>query len=61
MTIYAYDIRAIPPINMRKQKPRGTHCFEMTIPQLWDNEAVCSITLDCDSLTAGSDAEAGLF
>ncbi|KAF8486926.1 hypothetical protein DFH94DRAFT_678002 [Russula ochroleuca] len=51
----------MPPINTRKQKLKGTHCFEMTISRFWDNEAVCSITLDCNSLTTCSDAAAGHF
>ena len=33
----------------------------MTIPQVWDNEAGCSITLGYKSLTEGSDAAVGLF
>jgi hypothetical protein len=59
--LYVYDIRTMPPINTRKQKLKGTHCFEMTISRFWDNEAVCSITLDCNSLTTCSDAAAGHF
>jgi hypothetical protein len=50
----------MPPINSRKQKLKGTHCFEITIPQFWD-ETVCSITLESNSLTTGSDAATGLF
>jgi hypothetical protein len=33
----------------------------MTIPQVWDNEAGCSITLGYKSLTEGLDAAVGLF
>jgi hypothetical protein len=58
---YIYDIRAMPPINTRKQRLKGTHCFKMTIPQFWDNEAVCSITLDCNSLATGANTAPGLF
>jgi len=58
---YVYDVRAMPPINMRKQKLKGTHCFEISIPQFWDHETVCSITLESNSLTTGSDAATGLF
>jgi hypothetical protein len=28
---YVYDVRAMPPINIRKQKLKGTHCFEISI------------------------------
>jgi hypothetical protein len=59
--LYVYDIRAMPPIGSGKQKLKGTHCFEITIPQFWGNETVCSITLESNSLTAGSDAATGLF
>ena len=61
--LYVYDIRAMPPINMRKQKLKGTHCFEITIPRFWGNEpeTVYSITLESNSLTTGSDAAIGLF
>jgi hypothetical protein len=59
--LYVYDIRAMPPINTRKQKMKGTHCFEITVPQLWGNGTVCNITLESNSLTTGSDAATGLF
>jgi hypothetical protein len=59
--LYVYDIRAMPPITTRKQKLKGTHCFEITIPKFWDNETVYSITLESNSLTTGSDAATGLF
>jgi hypothetical protein len=59
--LYVYDIRAMPPITMRKQKLKGTHCFEITIPQFCDKGTVCSITLESNSLTTGSDAATGLF
>jgi hypothetical protein len=59
--LYVYDIRAMPPINTRKQKLKGTHCFEIMIPQFWGNGAVCNITLESNSLTTGSDAATGLF
>ena len=64
--IYVYDIRDMPPINAKKTKLKGTHCFEMPISQLWspEREPVCSIALDCNSLTTGVDSETavpGLF
>ena len=64
--IYVYDIRDMPPINGRKTKLKGTHCFEMPISQLWgpEHEPVCSIALDRNSLTPGVDsgtAVPGLF
>jgi hypothetical protein len=59
--LYVYDIRAMPPITTRKQKLKGTHCFEIAIPHFCDNETVCSITLESNSLTTGSDAATGLF
>jgi hypothetical protein len=58
--LYVYDIRAMPPINTSKQKLKGIHCFEITIRQFWD-ETVCSITLESNSLTTGTDAATGLF
>lgn len=51
----------MPPFNMKKQKLKGTHCFEITIPQFWDNKTVYSITLESNSLSTGSDAATGLF
>jgi hypothetical protein len=51
----------MPPINTRKQKLKGTHCFEITTPQFWGNGTVCNITLESNSLTTGSDAATGLF
>ena len=51
----------MPPFNLKKQKLKGTHCFEITIPQFWDNKTVYSITLESNSLTTGSDAATGLF
>src|SRR6266850_1343018 len=59
--LYLYDIRAMPPINARKQKLKGTHCFEISIPQSWGHEAVCNINLTCNSLTTGADAAVGPF
>jgi hypothetical protein len=64
--IYVYDVRAMPPINTKKTKLKGTHCFEMPIYQLWGHELdpVCSIALDCNSLITGVDSEMavpGLF
>jgi hypothetical protein len=65
-SIYVYDVRAMPPINTKRTKLKGTHCFEMPISQLWGHglEPVCSIALDCNSLTTGVDSETavpGLF
>lgn len=51
----------MPPITMRKQKLKGTHCFEIAISQFCDNETVCNITLESNSLTTGSDPAIGLF
>ncbi|KAI0269025.1 hypothetical protein BGY98DRAFT_1016644 [Russula aff. rugulosa BPL654] len=59
--LYVYDTRAMPPINTRKQKLKGTHCFEITTPQFWSNGTVCNITLESNSLTMGSDTATGLF
>jgi hypothetical protein len=64
--ICVYDVRAMPPFNTKRTKLKGTHCFEMPISQLWGHELepVCSIALDCNSLTAGVDSESavpGLF
>jgi len=56
-SIYVYDVRAMPPINTKRTKLKGTHCFEMPISQLWGHELepVCSIALDCNSLTTEVD------
>ena len=51
----------MPPINSGKQKLKGTHCFEITIPQFCGNGTVCNITLESNSLTTGSEAATGLF
>lgn len=64
--VYVYDVRAMPPINTKRRKLKGTHCFEMPIYQLWGHEfdPVCSIALDCNSFTTGVDSETavpGLF
>ena len=59
--LYVYDIRAMPPITTRKQKLKGTHCFEILIPQFCENETVWRITLESNSLTTGSDVATGLF
>jgi hypothetical protein len=60
--LYVYDIRAMPPMNTRKQRVKGTHSFEIPVSQLWGHERVCSITLDCNSLATGADtAPGGLF
>jgi hypothetical protein len=58
--LYVYDIRAMPPIRARKQKLKGTHCFETSILGLGD-EADCSIDLTCNSLATGGDAAVGSF
>jgi hypothetical protein len=54
-SIYVYDVRAMPPIKTKRTKLKGTHCFELPISQLWGHELepVCSIALDCNSLTTG--------
>jgi hypothetical protein len=59
--LYLYDIRAMPPINTRKQKLKGTHCFETSMPQSLGHETVCDINLTCNSLTTGADAAVGPF
>ena len=59
--LYLYDIRAMPPINARKQKLKGTHCFETSIPRSWGHGAVCNINLTCNSLTTGADTAVGPF
>ncbi|KAH9960328.1 hypothetical protein BC827DRAFT_410163 [Russula dissimulans] len=59
--LYVYDIRAMPPINMRKPKLKGTHCFEITLPRYWSFQAVCNINLACNSVATGTDATSGLF
>jgi hypothetical protein len=58
-SICVYDVRAMPPINTKKTRLKGTHCFEIPISQLWGHELepVCSIALDCNSLTTGVDSE----
>jgi hypothetical protein len=65
-SIYVYDVRAMPPVNTKRKRLKGTHCFEMPISQLWGRELepTCSIALDCNSLTTGVDSETevpGLF
>jgi len=59
--LYLYDIRAMPPINTREPRLKGTHCFEISLPQSWSSQAVCSINLACNSVAAGTDAASGLF
>jgi len=59
--LYLYDIRAMPPINTGKPKLKGTHCFEISLPQSWSFQAVCSINLACNSVATGTDAPLGLF
>ncbi|KAF8494827.1 hypothetical protein F5888DRAFT_604610 [Russula emetica] len=58
-SIYVYDVRAMPPINTKRTKLKGTHCFEMPISQLWGHELepVYSIALDCNSLSTGIDSD----
>lgn len=56
-----YDIRTMPPINTRKQKLKGTHCFETSIPHFLGNEADCSIDLTSNSLATGASAAVGSF
>jgi hypothetical protein len=59
--LYVYDIRAMPPINMRKQNLKGTHCFEISVPQSWGHEVHHTIDLTCNSLSTGSGATMGPF
>jgi hypothetical protein len=59
--LYVYDIRAMHPINMRKQNLKGTHCFEISVPQSWGHEAHHTIDLTCNSLAIGSGATMGPF
>ena len=52
----------MPPINVEKKRLKGTHCFELPISQIWchELEPVCSIALDCNSLTTGVDSETAM-
>ncbi|KAI9513471.1 hypothetical protein F5148DRAFT_7683 [Russula earlei] len=60
-SLYVYDVRAMPPINMKKPKLKGTHCFEITTPPLRILLAGCSIDLACNSVATGTDAAARIF
>lgn len=59
--LYVYDVRAMPPINTRKQKLRGTHCFETSVPQSLVHEAVCTVNITCNSIATGENAAVGRF
>ncbi|KAH9974184.1 hypothetical protein BJV74DRAFT_798906 [Russula compacta] len=60
-SLYVYDIRAMPPINLKKQKLKGTHCFEISIHRSGARQTLCSINLTCNSLPTGVDTASGLF
>lgn len=60
-SLYVYDIRAMPPINLKKQKLKGTHCFEISIHRSGARQTLCSINLTCNSLPTGADTTSGLF
>lgn len=59
--LYVYDIRAMPPINTRKKKLKGTHCFEISILQFWGNGTVCNIILESNSLATGIDVATDFY
>ncbi|KAI9454765.1 hypothetical protein BJY52DRAFT_1188741 [Lactarius psammicola] len=60
-SLYVYDIHAMPPMNSRRRKSKGTHCFEISVPRFLANHAACSIDLRCNSLAAGQDASPASF
>ncbi|KAI9434403.1 hypothetical protein H4582DRAFT_2177318 [Lactarius indigo] len=60
-SIYVYDTRAMPPMNSRRQKSKGTHCFEISMPRFLGSHAACSINLRCNSLSVGQDASPASF
>ncbi len=60
-SLYLYDTRAMPPMNSRRRKSKGTHCFEITVPRFLGNHTACSIELRCNSLAAGQDASPASF
>ncbi|KAH9052292.1 hypothetical protein EDB87DRAFT_535142 [Lactarius vividus] len=60
-SLYVYDTHAMPPMNSRRRKSKGTHCFEISMPKFLGNHAACSIALRCNSLSAGQDASPASF
>ena len=60
-SLYVYDIRSMPPINSRRQKSKGTHCFEISVPRFFGNHAPCALDLRCNSLAAGQDESPAPF
>ncbi len=60
-SLYVYDIRDMPPINSRRRKSKGTHCFEIAVSRSLGNLAASSIDLRCNSLVAGQHASPASF
>lgn len=60
-SLYVYDIHAMPPMNSGRQKSKGTHCFELSVPRFLGNHSACSIDLRCNSLAAGQAASPASF
>ncbi|KAI0291373.1 hypothetical protein B0F90DRAFT_1823909 [Multifurca ochricompacta] len=57
-SLYMYDILSMPPINTRQRKLKGTHCFEISLPQFCRDQVVYNIDLRCNSVVTGIDATA---
>ncbi|KAH8982861.1 hypothetical protein EDB86DRAFT_2834202 [Lactarius hatsudake] len=60
-SLYVYDARAMPPMNSRRRKSKGTHCFEISMPRFLGNHVTCGIDLRCNSLSAGQDESPASF
>ena len=52
-SLYVYDIRSMPPMNSKRPKSKGTHCFDIPVAKFLDNHSECSLDLRCNSLSAG--------
>ncbi|KAN0138766.1 hypothetical protein V8E53_003154 [Lactarius tabidus] len=52
-SLYVYDIRSMPPMNSKRQKSKGTHCFDIPVAKFLDNYSECSLDLRSNSLSAG--------
>ena len=60
-SLYVYDTRSMPPMNSRRRKSKGTHCFEISVPRFLGDHASCSLDLRCNSLAAGQDSSPAAF
>ena len=52
-SLYVYDIRSMPPMNSKRPKSKGTHCFDIPMAKFLVNHSECSLDLRCNSLSAG--------